>query len=1010
MKGKANPLLSVVLPVYKTEKQLPEALNSLVDQTYKNLEIILVNNGSTSKVTDIFNEYKEMHPEFRWALVTLEENIGLFHARMKGFELATGDFFTTMDSDDTVSIDFYYQLVTKAIVDNADIVVGGYVHDFGANGMRNYPMNEFDRCDFCWEGEEILDRFFEACGRTFNYHALWCKIYERRIWERSKAVIEAIVKQPIVLSEDILTTTIFFSNAKKLVNVHNVYYYHAVHDNAATAPKVPDVKKSIKSIDDQFYVFSYIKEYLISIGKFERYEKNYLKYRDNFVAVVMGIVKNSGISNFEIRRCNEYACEKYGYRGQPPEFDSRNFLSECRTSTFNNELETTLRAISDKSVSVVSFDIFDTLIQRPFARPDDVFEFLSIEYNKYKRNTKYIDFARMRRNAEHAARQKVMAKHPFYFEVTIDEIYEELVENEWLTKEEAVDFKQKEIELEYRFCTERKVGKYLYDFAIRCGKKVICISDMYLPESVISKILLRNGYEQISEVYVSSSERMCKYDGKLFKRVLAELKVTPQDILHIGDSYISDYLAPERLGIKHCYLASAQEVFKGKNGLSYSGASFPQVVGDEDNKTGAYGYLGTRCLYAVAANKMFGNPFVHFDESSDFNSDPNIIGYYLMGTYVFAVAKWLLDRTCDKYETIHFVARDGYVIKQAYDILAAHTKRKAPKSNYLHVSRKSLMPLMVTNVDDLGSLISFIDYQGYSPASFLKLMREVIPEKVFEERERILSENHINATMKFENENQWNNFICVYRHNFFSQVKIDSYTKKMKAAFGSIIGLSDCTFDMGYSFRNETMLSELLGNTVDAFYLYYNEERASRQARHLGAKMTVFHEDTATLREFTVMERIISSSQCGCVGYSISEGELKHEFAASDVDKDSAFYIDLIQKRAVEFVQDFIEIFQEWEEIDYRFPEKAFGYYITCAKDFDKGPLAKLKNKDDMVSTEEGKYVIDFWNTVPAFDNRQLGHMSVQTGVKGALVNYFRKYTPNWLKPFAKRVKKIIKW
>lgn len=1001
------PLISIVLPVYKTEKLLPDALDSLVDQTYKNLEIIVVNNGSTDKVTCIFEEYREAYPEFQWVLLTLKENIGLFHARMKGFEVANGAYFTTMDSDDKVSTDFYFQLINRALTASADIVVGGYVHNFGEHGMRNYPMNEFDRCDFCWEGEEILDRFFEACGRTFNYHALWCKIYERGIWERSKDAIFSIVKEHIVLSEDILATTIFFSNAKRLVNVHDVYYYHAVHDHAATAINSPDIKKDYQSIDDQFNSFTYIKEYLVSIHKFSRYEKNYLKYRDNFVTVILEIIKNSGINESEKKICENYVCKKFGYT-KPPVFNFRNFLSECRTSTFNNELETTLQIISDKRIEVISFDIFDTLIERPFARPDDVFEFLSIEYNSYKQNPKYIDFARIRRNAEATARQKLMDHMPFHFEVNIDEIYEELVRSEMLTEKEAVMLKQKEISLEYRFCKARRIGKYLYDFALRCGKKVICISDMYLPESVISKILMQNGYDRISGIYVSSSERVCKYDGKLFKKVLDDLNIAAQDICHIGDSYVSDYLAPEKLGIKHCYLASAQEVFKGKNGLSFSGASFPYIIGDKNDKTGPYGYLGTRCMYGVAANKVFGNPFVHFDESSDFNSDPNIIGYYLMGTYIFTVAKWLMDQTCDRYETIHFVARDGYVVKQAYDILAAHTKRNAPKSNYLHVSRKSLMPMMIHTPDDLHAIVSFVDYQGYSPESFLNLMKEIIPEKAFVERERILRENHINAGAKFENENQWNEFIRVYRHNFFSEVQIDAYSKKMQGAFEKIIGPSDCTFDMGYSLRNETLLYELLGRKLDAFYLYSNEEKANRQSRCLDIKLTVFNEEAATTTDFAVVERLISDTQDGCVGYNVDGGNLETICEKNNIDTDSVFYINLLQTRAVEFVSDYVQVFPEWENLSYRYTDRPLKYYFYHAKDFDKGILFKLKNKDDLSSYGQGEYVIDLWQTTAANGNQLL--YATPIGVKGALINYFRKHTPRWLTPFAKRVKKILNW
>lgn len=63
---------------------MPTALDALVGQTYKNLEIIVVNNGSSGDVDNIFEDYKELYPERIWKLIKLNENVGLFHARLKG--------------------------------------------------------------------------------------------------------------------------------------------------------------------------------------------------------------------------------------------------------------------------------------------------------------------------------------------------------------------------------------------------------------------------------------------------------------------------------------------------------------------------------------------------------------------------------------------------------------------------------------------------------------------------------------------------------------------------------------------------------------------------------------------------------------------------------------------------------------------------------------------------------------------------------------------------------------
>lgn len=101
---KSNPLLSVVIPVYGTASTLPRCLESLLKCTYKNIEIIVVNDASPDNASEIVKSYAEQ--DKRVHLVEHERNMGLYLARIAGVKVAQGEYLAFLDSDDYVSIDF----------------------------------------------------------------------------------------------------------------------------------------------------------------------------------------------------------------------------------------------------------------------------------------------------------------------------------------------------------------------------------------------------------------------------------------------------------------------------------------------------------------------------------------------------------------------------------------------------------------------------------------------------------------------------------------------------------------------------------------------------------------------------------------------------------------------------------------------------------------------------------------------------------------------------------------
>ena len=116
----ANDLVTVVIPVYNSKNTVAKAVRSILDQTYNELEIILVNDGSTDDSLDICNK---LASEDKRIIVHSQENGGLSAARNKGISLATGKWITFVDSDDVAAPNMIEILMNAAVTANADLSV-----------------------------------------------------------------------------------------------------------------------------------------------------------------------------------------------------------------------------------------------------------------------------------------------------------------------------------------------------------------------------------------------------------------------------------------------------------------------------------------------------------------------------------------------------------------------------------------------------------------------------------------------------------------------------------------------------------------------------------------------------------------------------------------------------------------------------------------------------------------------------------------------------------------------
>ena len=155
---------SIIVPCYKVEKYLPRCLDSLVNQTLQDIEVICINDGSPDRCIDILNDYKERYPE---TIVVIDKmNEGVWRGRFDAIAIARGEYIGFVDSDDYVEPDFAEKLYSTAKDSNADISVCGFHRiDVDTGEILNTEMTD-KRPPF--NAEEEPQRLLELNGAPWN--------------------------------------------------------------------------------------------------------------------------------------------------------------------------------------------------------------------------------------------------------------------------------------------------------------------------------------------------------------------------------------------------------------------------------------------------------------------------------------------------------------------------------------------------------------------------------------------------------------------------------------------------------------------------------------------------------------------------------------------------------------------------------------------------------------------------------------------------------------------------
>ena len=249
--------ISVIVPCYNLEKYIEKTVHSILSQTYDNLEIILVDDGSSDNTSEIIDKLANDHMIIR---ALHKNNGGVSSARLYGIEQASGEWISFVDGDDLLKPEMYSVLIENALKYKADISHCGYEMVFPDHIDRYYGTGKRKLQNKDEGLKDLLSGQFIEPG-------LWNKLYKRNLVSKARMYIEK--NQNLRNMEDLLWNYYFFKNSKRSIFHDECFYQYVLRqDSAATSTlnkhKVLDPLKVFRIIRDDV---RYSKEYLRIIDR-----------------------------------------------------------------------------------------------------------------------------------------------------------------------------------------------------------------------------------------------------------------------------------------------------------------------------------------------------------------------------------------------------------------------------------------------------------------------------------------------------------------------------------------------------------------------------------------------------------------------------------------------------------------------------------------------------------------------------------------------------------------------
>ena len=230
-----DPKISIIVPVYNVEQYLARCMETILNQTYKNIEVILIDDGSKDNSPVLCDEWKAKDNR---VVVIHQKNAGAGAARNAGLEIATGELIGFVDSDDWIQFDMYETLISAIRkYPEADIAE---CETNRTDGRKEPFKNEAKNVAICEKTQkQVLEEFFRIHGGESNY-GIYTKLIKRKVLENFRFVEGTI-------SEDVMASYYFYTHSDKVVKVDKKLYNYFQNQEGVTRKSVS--KRDLEYID-----------------------------------------------------------------------------------------------------------------------------------------------------------------------------------------------------------------------------------------------------------------------------------------------------------------------------------------------------------------------------------------------------------------------------------------------------------------------------------------------------------------------------------------------------------------------------------------------------------------------------------------------------------------------------------------------------------------------------------------------------------------------------------------
>ncbi len=562
--------------------------------------------------------------------------------------------------------------------------------------------------------------------------------------------------------------------------------------------------------------------------------------------------------------------------------------------------------------SLISFDVFDTLLFRKVNTPETVFDLVGKHFN-------IPGFRKLRMDEQNEASRRAYAEFQ-YPHADMDQIYAVLSEH----TEISVDWnevKEYEIQMERDALVANTEMLEIFNYAKAQGKRVIATSDMYLPARILSEILEENGFTGFGYVYCSADEHKAKFNRDLFEIVAQKEGVPFGDILHIGDKERDDGEFPAAYGMDTFVYHRAADMEKLKN------------ASGSDVDEGIYKIL---C-----------------DGSKGFWYE---LGVEVGGPLYMGLFRWLLEKTAKSGKKIFFLSRDGYNL--------CHIFREYGFENveYLYTSRRALTMAALTDMNE-KDIASMPPYSyGHTIGEILDYMR--VDRTAVKHLSDIGFDSYDCVIKDEDDAERFRKIYPLDKEAFLTQAAVE---RENALKYFNSIGFLDedaICFDCGWQGSSQELLERFkaaVGCKTKHFFYYFGikngkKSRKQLQRMHYDTYLFDFYKNYALqddMRLNVAMYELFFSAPHESVYYYDEDGEVVFEQGSSACEKDE------LLRGISDFIRTGMEFVEKYD-VEYT-PELAVRHLkrlIHLPTEEEAVTIGNLQNVDSFARKQgEAKYI-----------------------------------------------------